>query len=165
MRTAETHMNSESARGYRPCIIIPGIGQSRVIETDENGEKIRNLWPFDPDIDALVKSVAPSAARMMLLRRDCGFTAALDKAVRVMLEPLSCTPDSMRKVRAEVVGYYRPVGECTAGEKRYIYKMVPLNALADIIGEENLYFFAYDIFGMADENARLLREFIAMVKE
>lgn len=40
-----------------------GIGQSRVIETDENGEKIRNLWPFDPDIDALVKSVAPSAAR------------------------------------------------------------------------------------------------------
>ena len=110
-------MNSESARGYRPCIIIPGIGQSRVIETDENGEKIRNLWPFDPDIDALVKSVAPSAARMMLLRRDCGFTAALDKAVRTMLEPLSCTPDSMRKVRAEVVGYYRPVGECTAGEK------------------------------------------------
>lgn len=158
-------MNSESAHGYRPCIIIPGIGQSRVIETDENGEKIRNLWPFDPDIDALVKSVAPSAARMMLLRRDCGFTAALDKAVRVMLEPLSCTPDSMRKVRAEVVCYYCPVGECTAGEKRYIYKMVPLNALADIIGEENLYFFAYDIFGRADENARLLREFIAMVKE
>lgn len=33
-------MNSESAHGYRPCIIIPGIGQSRVIETDENGEKI-----------------------------------------------------------------------------------------------------------------------------
>lgn len=56
-------MNSESAHGYRPCIIIPGIGQSRVIETGENGEKIRNLWPFDPDIDALVKSVAPSAAR------------------------------------------------------------------------------------------------------
>ncbi|MCI6136758.1 MAG: hypothetical protein MR680_01435, partial [Oscillospiraceae bacterium] len=88
-------MNSESAHGYRPCIIIPGIGQSRVIETDENGEKIRNLWPFDPDIDELVKSVAPSAARMMLLRRDCGFTAALDRAVRTMLEPLSCTPDSM----------------------------------------------------------------------
>ncbi len=33
-------MNSESAHGYRPCIIIPGIGQSRVIETDENGEKV-----------------------------------------------------------------------------------------------------------------------------
>ena len=42
--------------------------------------------------------------------------------------------------------------------------MVPLSALADIIGEENLYFFAYDIFGKADENARLLREFISTVK-
>lgn len=158
-------MNSESTHGYRPCIIIPGIGQSKVIETDENGEKLRNLWPFDPDVDALVKKITPSGIRMMLLRRDCGFSSALDEAVRSMLEPLGCTPDSERKVRAEVVGYYRPVGECTDDEKRYIYKMVPLSALADIIGEENLYFFAYDIFGKADENARLLREFISTVKE
>ena len=146
-------MNSESTHGYRPCIIIPGIGQSKVIETDENGEKLRNLWPFDPDVDTLVKKITPSGIRMMLLRRDCGFSSALDEAVRSMLEPLGCTPDSERKVRAEVVGYYRPVGECTDDEKRYIYKMVPLSALADIIGEENLYFFAYDIFGKADENA------------
>ena len=158
-------MNSESTHGYRPCIIIPGIGQSKVIETDENGEKLRNLWPFDPDVDTLVKKITPSGIRMMLLRRDCGFSSALDEAVRSMLEPLGCTPDSERKVRAEVVGYYRPVGECTDDEKRYIYKMVPLSALADIIGEENLYFFAYDIFGKADENARLLREFISTVKE
>ena len=50
-------MNSESTHGYRPCIIIPGIGQSKVIETDENGEKLRNLWPFDPDVDTLVKKI------------------------------------------------------------------------------------------------------------
>ena len=53
-------MNSESTHGYRPCIIIPGIGQSKVIETDENGEKLRNLWPFDPDVDTLVKKITPS---------------------------------------------------------------------------------------------------------
>lgn len=85
-------MNSESTHGYRPCIIIPGIGQSKVIETDENGEKLRNLWPFDPDVDALVKKITPSGIRMMLLRRDCGFSSALDEAVRSMLERSAARP-------------------------------------------------------------------------
>ncbi|MGN0544624.1 MAG: esterase/lipase family protein, partial [Acutalibacteraceae bacterium] len=158
-------MSSEHTQASRPCIIIPGIGQSKVIEIDQNGKKIRNLWPFDADMAALIKRVAAPAARMMLLRRDCGFSSALESAVRGLLEPLSCNADSSRKVSAQVVSYPYPVSKCSADDKRYIYKMVPLNELADSIGEDKLYFFAYDIFGRAEENARLLREFIALVKE
>ena len=110
-------MSSEHTQASRPCIIIPGIGQSKVIEIDQNGKKIRNLWPFDADMAALVKRMAAPAARMMLLRRDCGFSSALECAVRELLEPLSCNADSSRKVRAQVVSYPYPVSKCSEDDK------------------------------------------------
>ena len=157
-------MASSCSCGRCPCIIVPGIGQSKVIEIDGNGKKIRNLWPFDFDPKPVIKKLTVPALAMLITRRDCGFSKRVGRCTEQALEPLSCNPDSTRRHNVQVVSYPYPLSRCSEDERRYIYKMVPLHGLAQAIGEDHLYFFSYDIFGRTERNAELLRNFIRMVK-
>ncbi len=151
--------------GYYPTVIIPGIGQSKTIEVDEKGNKIRNSWPLDLDTDSLKKGMIAPAVRMMLLRHDLGFSDKASKAIARALDTLSCGPDGSQKHNIKVVSYNYPLSECSADEKRYIYKMVPLQRLSEVIGESHLFFFSYDIFTRIGKTADALDEFIQMVKQ
>ena len=157
-------MASSCSCGRCPCIIVPGIGQSKVIEIDGDGKKIRNLWPFDFDPKPVIKKLTVPALAMLITRRDCGFSKRVGRCTEQALEPLSCNPDSTRRHNVQVVSYPYPLSRCSEDESRYIYKMVPLHGLAQAIGEDHLYFFSYDIFGRTERNAELLRNFIRMVK-
>lgn len=157
-------MASSCSCGRCPCIIVPGIGQSKVIEIDGDGKKIRNLWPFDFDPKPVIKKLTVPALAMLITRRDCGFSKRVGRCTEQALEPLSCNPNSTRRHNVQVVSYPYPLSRCSEDERRYIYKMVPLHGLAQAIGEDHLYFFSYDIFGRTERNAELLRNFIRMVK-
>ena len=157
-------MASSCSCGRCPCIIVPGIGQSKVIEIDGDGKKIRNLWPFDFDPKPVIKKLTVPALAMLITRRDCGFSKRVGRCTEQALEPLSCNPDSTRRHNVQVVSYPYPLSRCSEDERRYIYKMVPLHGLAQAIGEDHLYFFSYDVFGRTERNAELLRNFIRMVK-
>ena len=157
-------MASSCSCGRCPCIIVPGIGQSKVIEIDGDGKKIKNLWPFDFDPKPVIKKLTVPALAMLITRRDCGFSKRVGRCTEQALEPLSCNPDSTRRHNVQVVSYPYPLSRCSEDERRYIYKMVPLHGLAQAIGEDHLYFFSYDIFGRTERNAELLRNFIRMVK-
>ncbi|MBS7361160.1 MAG: hypothetical protein KIG24_02365, partial [Oscillospiraceae bacterium] len=157
-------MASSCSCGRCPCIIVPGIGQSKVIEIDGDGKKIKNLWPFDFDPKPVIKKLTVPALAMLITRRDCGFSKRVGRCTEQALEPLSCNPDSTRRHNVQVVSYPYPLSRCSEDESRYIYKMVPLHGLAQAIGEDHLYFFSYDIFGRTERNAELLRNFIRMVK-
>ncbi len=50
-------------------------------------------------------------------------------------------------------------------ECAYLYKILPLKAVSEVIGEENLFFFAFSLFGDAMESARHLDEYIDFVLE
>ena len=157
-------MANSCSCGRCPCIIVPGIGQSKVIEIDGDGKKIRNLWPFDFDPKPVIKKLTVPALAMLITRHDCGFSKRVGRCTEQALEPLSCNPDSTRRHNVQVVSYPYPLSRCSEDERRYIYKMVPLQRLAQAIGEDHLYFFSYDIFGRTERNAELLRDFIRMVK-
>ena len=45
-----------SENRYTPCIILPGIGQSKVELLDKKGEKIKMAWPLDVNGDELMMS-------------------------------------------------------------------------------------------------------------
>lgn len=150
---------------YYPTIIIPGIGQSKTIEIDGEGRKIKNSWPLDLDTDSLKKGMVAPALRMLLLRHDLGFSDKAAKAIARALDTLSCYPDGSQKHNIKVVSYNYPLSECSADEKRYIYRMVPLQRLSEVIGESHLFFFSYDIFTRIGKTADALNEFIQMVKE
>ncbi len=149
---------------YTPCVILPGIGQSKVELTDKNGEKIKMAWPLDVDGEEVMNKLKAPLMKMMLFRKDAGFSDKVASVVREIADPIACEADGRMKNPLRVVSYPLSLAECTADEKRYIYKMVPLQMLSERIGEENLYFFAYNSFGDTYETARQLSDFIDNVK-
>ncbi len=154
-----------SENRYTPCVILPGIGQSKVELVDKKGEKIKMAWPLDVDGEALMNQLKAPLMKMMLFRKDAGFSDKVASMLKDIADPIVSLPDGSMKNNLKVVSYPNSLAECTADEKRYIYKMVPLQMLSERIGEENLYFFAYNSFGDTYETAELLSDFIDRVKE
>ena len=103
--------------------------------------------------------------KMMILRRDAGFTDKLLEFLGKATKPIACDNEGNKVMKCRVVSYPQSVKDCSPEDRAYIYRMVPLEALGEVIGEENLYFFAFDAFVAPYENARLLDEFIQMVKK
>ena len=152
-----------SENRFTPCIVLPGIGQSKVELLDKKGEKIKMAWPLDVNGEELMGKLKGPLMKMMLFRKDAGFS---DKVASVLAEagdPVAVNPDGTMKNNVRVVTYPR-LSDCTEDEKRYIYKMVPMQRLTEVIGEENLYFFAFNSFGEPYKTARALDAFIQQVK-
>lgn len=150
---------------HTPCVILPGIGQSKVELVDTAGNKIKMAWPLDVEGEDILDALKMPLAKMMLLRRDAGFSDKVKEVFSEIADPIATLPDGSMKNSLRVVSYPRSLAECEADEKRYIYKMVPLQMLSERIGEENLFFFAYNSFGDTYEIAEELSGFIDMVKE
>lgn len=151
---------------YYPTVIVPGIGQSKVDLTNYDGTRVKCAWPLDIDGKVLTKSIAPEAAKMVLTRKTNDFCAAVKKAVRAAISPLEVNADGIPKARLQPVSYRGDsVADCTAEEKRYIYRMIPLQELGEIVGEDHLFFFAYHSFGQPYETAAQLNEYIQNVKK
>ncbi len=150
---------------YTPCVILPGIGQSKVELVDSKGAKIKMAWPLDIDGEEILGTLKGALMKMMLFRRDAGFSDKVASIIRDMTDPIASLPDGSMKNTLRVVDYPYSLAQCSPDEKRYIYKMVPLQQLAERIGEENLFFFSYNSFGDTYETAELLSRYIDMVKQ
>ena len=150
---------------HTPCIILPGIGQSKVELVDGNGKKVKMAWPLDIEGEEVLAELKMPLAKMMLLRRDAGFSDKVNEVFSEIADPIATLPDGKMKNKLRVVEYPQSLKECSDDEKRYIYKMVPLQMLSERIGEENLFFFSYNSFGDTYEIAKDLSDFIDMVKE
>lgn len=148
---------------YIPTILIPGIGQSRVNLLDASGNVVKRAWPLDLDSKSLFKKLTGPLTKMMMFRRDAGFSDAVANLVKDAIAPMAMNPDGSPKNRIETVTYVKSVAECSEDEKRYIYRMVPVESLSDVIGEENLFFFAYNSFGNLRKTAADLDEFVEFV--
>ncbi len=151
--------------GYCPTVIVPGIGQCKVDLIDNEGKRVKSAWPLDLDGKALLKKLFPGALKMMALRRDAGFTDLMYRELCGALSPIGSTTEGFPKSRLKVVEYPRPLSECTEDERRFIYRMVPMEALSEVVGESHMYFFAYYSFGQPYETAKALHNYIQMVKE
>ena len=148
---------------FTPCIVLPGIGQSKVELLDKKGEKIKMAWPLDLNGEELMGKLKGPLMKMMLFRRDGGFSDKVASLLAEAADPVAVNPDGTMKNNVRVVTYPR-LSDCTEDEKRYIYKMVPMQKLTAVIGEENLYFFAFNSFGEPYKTARALDAYIQQVK-
>ena len=153
-----------SENRYTPCIILPGIGQSKVELLDKKGEKIKMAWPLDVNGDELMGKLKGPLMKMMLFRKDGGFSDKVASVLAEAIDPVAVNPDGTMKNNVRVVTYPR-LSDCTDDQQRYIYKMVPMQKLTAVIGEENLYFFAFNSFGEPYKTARALDAYIQQVKE
>ena len=102
---------------FNPTIIIPGIGQSKVDMIDSKGNKIKSAWPFDIDMKSALDDLKGSIMKMMLFRKDAGFSDKVAKIVRSITFPLSCKSDGSSLNPLRTVTYEKSVKECTDDEK------------------------------------------------
>ena len=151
---------------YCPTIIVPGIGQSKVDLYSSDNKRIKSAWPMDIDTKALVKKIVPSAILLLLTKSDKAFCKSLKKAIGEAVTPLRVNKEGVSTENLHIVDYEgNSLKNCSADDKRYIYKMVPMEALAEVIGEDHLYFFAYNSFGQPYETAKRLNDYIQNVKK
>ena len=148
-----------------PIIILPGIGQSKVNIADANGNKVQSAFPPSIDAKAIISDLKGDLLKMMLFRKDKGFSDKIAKIAREAVAPLSTGPDGKPAMNARAVTYNKPVSECAPDEKRHIYRMIPMEELGEEAGEDNLFFFAYNPFGNLFDTVEELHAYIAMVRE
>lgn len=142
-----------------PAIAIAGVGQSRVINTEDG----KQVWPFDIDAKKLVKKIVLPFIGSVITRCDCGLSKAIYNGVASQVEGLSLDEDGNEIHKLKVERYPESFRNCTEEEKRYIKRMLPVDKIAEEIGEENFYFFTYNSFGNTEKVVGELDEFIANV--
>lgn len=146
-----------------PCIILPGMGHSK-LELFRDGEKVSTVWPLKTDVEGAAKRIRGPYLKTVLTRKDKGFTDAIGDMFRDMMKPLATLPDGSMKYEIRAVAREYPLSEFTEGEKRFTYRLAPVRALAEAIGEDNVYLFAYNFFADLYDSAEQLDRFIQTVK-
>ena len=154
-----------------PSIVVPGIGQSNVWALDENGdylfdedgEKI-SCFPAIFDIATIVKRAIVPVLLTLITQKDMGLSEALSDVILDAFEVNMCDDNGKNTGNIVVEKYPYSVAECSEYEKEQIYGNVPLQAYAEQVGEDHLYYFAYNSFGNHLDAVNELYDFIQMVK-
>ena len=155
-----------------PSIVVPGIGQSNVWILDENGDYLLDddgervsAFPAYFDITSIITKVIAPALLTLVMQKDIGLSSALCNVVRDAFAVNACDETGKNTGNFEVEKYLYSVAECSEYEKKQIYNNVPLQAYADQVGEDHLYYFAYNSFGNNIDIVNELYDYIQMVKK
>jgi len=155
-----------------PSIVVPGIGQSSVWALDENGEYLLDAdgeriscFPATVDIKSIVLRAVVPVLLTLVTQNDAGLSNALRDVLLDCFEVNMCDENGKNTGNIEVEKYMYSVAECSDYEKKQIYNNIPLQAYAEIAGEDHLYYFAYNSFGNNREIVDELYDYIQMVKE
>lgn len=142
-----------------PAIAIAGIGQSRVYNTEDG----KRVWPIDIDVKKLVSKIVLPFIGSVITHSDAGLSKAVYKEISRQVEGLALDEDGNEMHKLKVERYVNSFGECTEDERKYIKRMLPVDKIAEEIGEENFYFFTYNSFGNTEKVVSELDEFITNV--
>lgn len=142
-----------------PAIAIAGVGQSRVINTEDG----KQVWPLDIDTKKLIKKIVLPFICSVITRCDCGLSKAVYNGISDQAEGLALDEDGNEIHNLKVERYPNSFKECTEEERKYIKRMLPVDKIAAEIGEENFYFFTYNSFGNTEKVIGELDEFIRNV--
>lgn len=148
----------------KPLIIIPGPAVSELNIVDSNGNKTARAWPLNIDQQAVTNLLKSSLMKMMLLRKDAGFSDSVAKIAADTIDPLSVNPDGTKKHNIVAKQITKSYKDSTDAAKEVFNKAYPTDELIKTIGEENIYLFAYDMLGDFYSVAKELDGFINTVK-
>ncbi|HHU83646.1 MAG TPA: hypothetical protein GXZ23_00535 [Clostridiales bacterium] len=146
-----------------PVIYVPGIGQSNIELLDKKNEVVKRAWPVNFETKDIMKLVKAPLMKMLLLRRDAGFSDALEDIAEEWAFALRLDSNGKAVENLRLIKYEKSYAECEENEKNYINKMVRVDDIVDAVGAENIFYFSYNSFGNLFDAADDLDEFIAFV--
>ncbi len=154
-----------------PTVVVPGIGQSNVWALDENGDFLLdsdgdkiNCFPAYFNIGSIVVRVLAPLLLTLLTQHDIGLSAALVDVVKESFAVNMCDNSGKNTGNIMVEKYPYSLAECSEYEKGEIYDAIPLQEYSRLVGEDHLYFFAYNSFGNHLDAVNELYSYIQMVK-
>ncbi len=154
-----------------PVIIIHGISQIDTVITDENGKPLLNDegetitgWPLTVDIKELVLTVLFPVLLTLITQKDFASEAGY-KAACNAVKYNACDLNGDPVYPTFVDRQYCSVAKMDQEHRDIVYDAVPFQDVAKEIGEDNLYFFAYNSSGDVTQIAEDLNDYIEMVKE
>ena len=165
-----------------PLIICPGINHSPVYLCDENNEVI-----FDEDggttngtlllvddsnlVPTIIKYVALPLIMMLITQEDCGLAKGVQVLVDELLSLQKTNPDGSLVNNLQLKDFHFPLSEFDENsfdgeyDRDWFYRQLPIQAYTDLVGEDNVYLYTFNLFGNVMESAKGLNEFIQFVKE
>ncbi len=154
-----------------PVIIIHGISQIDTVIMDENGKPLKDDagevitgWPLTVDVKELVLTILFPVLLTLITQHDFASKAGY-KAACNALKYNACDLNGDPVYPTFVDRQYCSVGDMDQEHRDIVYDAVPFQDVAKEIGEDNLYFFAYNSSGDVTQIAQDLNDYIEMVKK
>ena len=161
--------------GHSPIIILPGINHSPTHLYNSDGTRAKDSKGheiggtlFFLNTDA-VKEKLPkfilTTLGTVVTQQDVGF--------RKTVYDLACTAFSYQKCdnngdfveNLKTERWNHSMKEMDDKRVGWVYRMVPMKSLVDVIGEDHTYFFTFNLVGDPMDSAKELNDYIQMVKE
>lgn len=169
---AETRTDCGGNCEYYPTVIIPGLGQSSVCVTDDNGDFILDdegnkisAFPAYIQIGNIIKRAALPLILSLVTQRNVGLTAALQDVIRDCFGINQADLEAQITTNVKVEKFPYSFAECSEYEMSIINSHIPFNKYHTDLPYDHLYYFSYNSFGNHIDAAYELYDYIQMVKE
>lgn len=161
--------------GHSPVIVLPGINHSPTYLYDEADNPVMNgdsqvggtlliLNEAALSAQAIIK-VAASAIATIAFQTNVGLDKVAYDLVCDLFKYQRCDENGDHVENLKTQRWNHSLERMTEEELEWTYRMVPMKALVDEIGEDHTYFFTFNLVGDPMDSADDLDEYIDMVKE
>lgn len=172
---AATETDCEGDCKHSPVIILPGINHSPTYLYDENDQPVMNgdsqvggtlliLNEAALSTSAIVKAVF-SVLGTLMLQTNVGLDKVAYDLVSDLFSIQKCDDNGDHIENLKTQRWNHSLEYMTEDELDWVYRMVPMKPLVDVIGEDHVYFFTFNLVGDPMDSADELDEYIKMVKE
>lgn len=163
--------------GHCPLIVLPGINHSPTYLYDENdkpvmdskGEKQIGGTLLILNTDDLLKKILPKALFSLLATIATQHNILLDKvayeAAATAFSIQKCDDEGNYVNNLKTQRWNYPLSQMTEKEVEWVYRMVPMQRIVDIIKADHTYFYTFNLVGDPMQSAKELDEYIDMVKK
>ncbi len=156
---------------FYPTIIIPGLGQSNVMVTDDNGEFLLDkngakisAFPAYLDVGSMIRIAVFPLLASILTQKDVGLSAAFGKIIDTSFGINTSDNNGQNTGNVKTERYLYPYSEFNDYEVESVNHHVPFELYPTELPKDHLYYFAYNSFGNHIDLVDELYEFIQMVK-
>ncbi len=156
---------------YYPTIIVPGLGQSSVVVTDDSGTPITDkdgnkvtAFPAWIQTDKLIKSLLGPALLSLFTQRDMGLSDAFADAIEDAFGINKCDENAKPVGNVLTEKFPYPYSEYSEYDKSIVNMHIPFELYPTDLPRDHLYYFEYNSFGNHIDLANELYDFIQLVK-
>ena len=160
---------------HSPVIVLPGINHSPTYLYDENDEPYMyngnhvggTLLMLNEEAlstGAIVKAVA-AVLGTLLLQTNLGLDKIAYELVSDIFKFQKCDENGDHVENLKTQRWNHSLEHMTQDDINWTYRMVPMKPLVDVIGEDHVYFFTFNLVGDPMDSADELKDYVEMVKE